>query len=53
MDEQILQELNYFFLFIKVKFPISFIEEIIYEESSIEKQISLLGTNLLGKDKGC
>ena len=52
MDEQILQELNYFSPFYKSKIPNFFIEEIIYEESSIEKQISLLGTNLLGKDKG-
>lgn len=52
MDEQILQELNYFSPFYKGKIPNFFIEEIIYEESSIEKQISLLGTNLLKKDKG-
>ena len=42
MDEQILQELNYFSPFYKGKIPNFFIEEIIYEESSIEKQISLL-----------
>ena len=52
MDEQILQELNYFSPFYKSKIPNFFIEEIIYEESSIEKQISLLGTNLLGKANG-
>ena len=38
MDEQILQELNYFSPFYKSKIPNFFIEEIIYEESSIEKQ---------------